>query len=363
MKGKGQILVLRNSIPFKLSLLDPEDVHPVGKALLLKAQFINETGQEISEHPDYPLAFTARVITPKKDEVHLQFLPARKVGDVYYADKAIPIQTSGKYLVKLTVQGGTKFEATSTREVFVHSYPYLDVVQPALLGHYPLSDNFAVELGLKRDEAPTNPQKEFENHPNVLILAQLKKSPYGTESPAIWLNHNSGQNVFHGVIPHPFRKAGQYTVAFKLAGTPRLSDRLRPAMIIEEINFVVQPSAFQEVVRWGRYVLIGLIIAVIVWGAALVVWLVRSPRTLASIQVLQEGDILFDKYLNGGFLMPTSVAQVGGKLWVRARDENSFYVIRGGLFSLCTFGLFARRKLVRRTEEADFDATRRIIVS
>jgi hypothetical protein len=134
-------------------------------------------------------------------------------------------------------------------------------------------------------------------------------------------------------------------------------------VVVEEISFVVQPSAFQEMLRWGRYALIGFVSAVTIWGATLVVWLVRSPRTLANIQVLQEGDVLFDKYLNGGFLMPTSVSQEGGKIWVRARDENSFYVIHGGLFSLCTFGLFARRKLVRRTEEADFDATRRIIVS
>lgn len=83
---------------------------------------LNETGQEISAHPDYPLTFTARAITPKKDGVHLQFLPARNIGDVY--------------------------------EVFGHSYPYLDVVRPGLLRRYPLSDNFAVELGRKRDEAP-----------------------------------------------------------------------------------------------------------------------------------------------------------------------------------------------------------------
>lgn len=363
IKGRGHILVLRNPIPFKLSLLEPEDVHPVGKTLLLQARFINQTGQEISEHPDYPLAFTAKVITPKKAEIHLQFLPARKLGDVYYADTSIPVQTAGKYLVKLTVKGGTKFEATSTREVFVHSYPYLDVIQPAHLSRYPLSDNFPVELRLKRDEAPTHPEKEFENHPNVLMLAQLKQSPYGTESPAIWLNYSRERNVFHGVIPHAFRKAGQYTIAVKLAGTPRVSDRLRPPLIIEEVNFVVQPNALQEMLQWGRYVLIGLVIVVLGWGAALAVWLARSPRTLANIQVLHEGDILFDTYLNGGFLMPTSVSQADGKMWVRARDENSFYVIRGGLLSLCTFGLFARRKLVRRTEEADFDATRRIIVS
>jgi hypothetical protein len=41
-EGKGQILVLRNAIPYKLSLIEPEDVHPVRKALLLQAQFIND---------------------------------------------------------------------------------------------------------------------------------------------------------------------------------------------------------------------------------------------------------------------------------------------------------------------------------
>jgi hypothetical protein len=145
---------------------------------------------------------------------------------VYYADKVIPAQEPGKYVIKLTVKGGSKFETTATREVFVHSYPYLEVLKPAALQSHPLSDYLAVEVTLKRDDASTDPEKEFDNHPNALILAQLKDSPDHTESPTIWLTQEGGKDTFHGVIPYPLRQIGRYSVAFQLAGAPRVNDTL-----------------------------------------------------------------------------------------------------------------------------------------
>jgi uncharacterized protein YegL len=80
LEGKGRIRVHRNPVPFKLRLIEPEDVHPLGKPMLLKAQFAKGGGQAIAAHPDYPLAFTAKAITPKKEEINLQFLMERKIG-------------------------------------------------------------------------------------------------------------------------------------------------------------------------------------------------------------------------------------------------------------------------------------------
>jgi len=103
LEGKGKILVLRNPVPFRLGLLEPQSVHPLGKPMSLKARFIKEDGTEIKEHPNYPLAFTAKVIAPKKEEANVRFLKERKVGDLYDADKSIPAQDAGKYVIKLRV--------------------------------------------------------------------------------------------------------------------------------------------------------------------------------------------------------------------------------------------------------------------
>lgn len=367
LKGRGRVLALRNPIPFKLNLLEPEDVHPLGKSMLLKAQFTHEGGKDIAEHPNYPLAFTARVTTPKAEEIQVQFLKERKLGDVYYADKSISVQEPGKYVLKLTVKGGTKFETTSTHETFVYAFPYLEISRPALLQSYPMSHNFTIAVALKRGAEATDPEKEFETHPNSLILAQLKAAPYATEPPAVWLTQEGKQGVFRGVIPQEFRQTGRYTIAFQLAGTPRVSDRLRPPIVIERVDFFVRPSLWQEIGQWGQYVLIGVVIGGVVWMTSLTAWLSRVPKIMASIDIREEGsDVIFTRYMHGKFLKPTRVpAQAGRPLvvWVRAKDADSLYLTRGGLISFLTFGLFGRRFLLHRNEERDLDATRRVTFS
>jgi hypothetical protein len=367
LKGRGRVLTLRNPIPFKLSLLEPEDVHPVGKPMLLKAQFTQEGGKEIAEHPHYPLAFTARVTTPKSEVIQLQFLKEKKIGDVYYADKSIAAQEPGKYMLKLTVKGGTKFDTTSTHETFAYAYPYLEVSKPAFLQSYPLSHTFTVEALLKRGTEATDPEKEFETHPNSLVLVQLKGSPDATESPAVWLTQAGKQGVLRGVIPHEFRKTGRYAIAFQLAGTPRLGDRLRPPVAIEKVDFFVQPSLWQEIFQWGQYAVIGVVIGGVAWLASFAAWLLRPPKVMANLDIREEGyDVVFTRYMHGRFLKPTRVpAQAGRPLvvWVRARDADRLYITRGGLLSFLSFGLFGRRFLVHRNEERDLDATRRVTFS
>ncbi len=366
LEGKGRILVLRNPVPFRLTLVEPEDVHPLGKPLLLKAQFIKGEGEEIAEHPHYPLAFAAKVITPKKEETNVQFLESRKVGTVYYADKVIPAPEPGKYVIKLTVKGGAKFETTATREVFVHSYPYLEVIRPAALQSHPLSDHVAVEVTLKRDDSPTDPEKEFDNHPNALILAQLKDSPDHIESPTIWLTQEGGKGIFRGAIPYTLRQIGRYSIAFQLAGTPRVSDTLRPPVVIEKVDFLVQPSMSQKAMRWGIYALAAVLIGGVIWGMSFTVWLFRLPTVTANIEVREGDNVVFTKYLNAGYLRPILISgEIGGPLliWLRARDADSLYVTPGGLLSFFTFGVFSRRILVNRNEETDLDTTRRIFFS
>jgi len=101
-----------------------------------------------------------------------------------------------------------------------------------------MSRSFTVAAVLKRGAEVTDPEKEFETHPNGMVLAQLKESPYTTESPAVWLTQEGKQGVFRGVIPHELRKTGRYAIAFQLAGTPRVSDRLRPPVVIERVDFL-----------------------------------------------------------------------------------------------------------------------------
>jgi hypothetical protein len=282
---------------------------------------------------------------------------------VHYADQAIPAQESGRYVIKLTVKGGARFETTSTQEVFVHSFPYLEVTQPAPLQTYPLGEHLAVEVALKRDGTSTDPEKEFENHPNVLILAQLKESPYATESPAIWLNQQEAKSLFRGIVPHELRQTGRYTLALQLAGTPRVSDRLRLAAIVERVDFFVAPSPGQTVERWAISGGSGLGLLASVWGVAWATWLWRAPKAMASLEVREEGAVVFNSYLPRGLLKPTTVRGQTGRplrIWARARDADSLYVVKGGWPSFLTFGLVGRSRLVRRGEERDIDAIWRV---
>lgn len=365
LEGKGRVLVLRNPVPFKLQLLEPEAIHPLGKPMLLKATFTKEAGGEIREDPNYPLAFTAKVITPKGEEVNVQFLRETKISEVHYADKSVPASEPGAYKVKLTVRGGVKYQTTSTREIFVHSFPYLETVKPAPLMTYPLSDAFDLEVVLKRDNAPTDPEKEFEEHPNNLILAQLKASPYPSESPAIWLNRQEGQAIFRGAIPHEFRKPGRYVIAFQLAGTPRIGDRLRPPLLIETVDFMIRRSGWQRFFLGILFFLGSLLMAGVIWGASFGIWLIRLPKTMANIEVREGENTVFTKYLNAGWLKPIKIPGEEGPLtiWIRVKGPDSLYVTKGGLLSFLTFGLLGRRILVNRNEETDLDRTRRIIFS
>jgi hypothetical protein len=213
----------------------------------------------------------------------------------------------------------------------------------------------------------TDPAKEFETHPNGMVLVQLKESPYATESPAVWLTQEVKQGIFRGVIPHEFRKTGRYAIAFQLTGTPRVSDRLRPLVVIERVDFFVRPSRWQEIGQWGRYVLIGVVVGGVVWMASFTTWLLRVPKIMGSIDIREEGyDVVFSRYMHGRFFRPTKVhAQAGRPLivWGRAKDADGLYLTRGGMLSFLTFGLFGRRFLVHRDEERDLDATRRVTFS
>lgn len=314
------------------------------------------------------------MITPKREELNLQFLQERKLGEVYYADRPVPVQAPGPYTIQLTVRGGARFRTTSTHRIFVHSFPYLEPLRPISLGRYPLNDGLGVELVLKRDHAPTDPEREFEEHPNNLILAQLLPSPgsSSTDSPAIWLDRQGNRSTFRGTIRHPFRQAGLYSVAFQLVGTPRIGDRLRPPALIEQVDFWVQPSRGQQLLRGLRILLVATLVAGLIWGTSLALWLARSPKTLAQLEVRRDGEAVFTRYMNAGWLGPMRTpdpgsgpgqAQGGPALtfWVRAQGPDRLCMVRGGTLSLLTFGRFSRRVLAQRNEETDLDADHRVI--
>ncbi|HIE29244.1 TPA: VWA domain-containing protein, partial [Candidatus Poribacteria bacterium] len=156
LAGQGQVVVFRNPIPFKLVLLEPPEVFPLGKKMRLKAKFIKDNGEAIEEIPEYPLAFVAKVIAPDRTEFNLQFLSADKEGDTHFSNREVPIEQAGEYLIRLTVKGGHQFETTSTEKVFVQSFPYVQAMMPQSGQTYARSARgLACTVQLHREGAPT----------------------------------------------------------------------------------------------------------------------------------------------------------------------------------------------------------------
>jgi len=176
LEGTGSVSILRNPIPFRLTLVYPEQYYPVGKTLWIRAQFTKESGEEIKELPDYPLSFTAKITSPDNlnyDE-DVQFLPKNKINKTYYAEKSLKMDKPGEYHIRLKVKGGTRFDTANTQKIFVQSYPYVDFSAPKPLAIYPISKQFKIQGTLRRGTDNSDPKKEFEGYEGGPIFSGNK---------------------------------------------------------------------------------------------------------------------------------------------------------------------------------------------
>lgn len=373
-EGHGSVRILRNPIPFRLRLSHPPAAYPLGKPLLLRAIFTKENGDEVRELPDYPLSFTAKVVSAEEGsfEEDARFLPDRKIGKIYYADSPIKLPKAGRYDVHLRVKGGMRVESSSTERVFVQAFPYLSPVSPGFLSVLPLGKRLDVEIRLEREGKPTNPSTEFLDNPNDLILAQIVSTPLGMRSPAVWLDH-TGSGVYKASIPVD-RIPGDYSLALRIKGQPRIANQLVPAESVETVEFRVSPSSTQrwaasvtKIAAWGGPVLLVWVVFVVFWLTALSgrftgtldlsvggsEWMAGAqdrfryawPKAFTVEERVEQDET--DE--SSGRVKPVSARKRSVKAWLRASAENAVTVHAGGWWSLLTLGAFHQK--CRATKE------------
>ncbi len=351
LAGQGQVVVFRNPIPFKLVLLEPPEVFPMGKKMRLKAKFIKDNGEAIEEIPEYPLAFVAKVIAPDRTESNLQFLPADKGGDTYSGNIEVPIEQAGEYLIRLTVKGGHQFETTSTEKVFVQSFPYVQAMVPQSGQTYARSANgLACTVQLHREGAPTDPEKEFTDNPNTLILAQIINATDGKQSRAVWMDYQSDTQRFNAFIPYQFQKRGDYTVAYQLKGEPRITSQLIPTSTVEMVMFQTKPNWWDKTVP----VLLVLAVLVAIYVIVFILCLSKSARIMASLDVVKltgESETIFlnnQKWFKPrkvtGYTADDSTSYPSLSFWGKGKTEESIRLFVGGWLSLLTCGIVSERK-------------------
>jgi hypothetical protein len=356
--GSGEVKVIRNPIPFKMHLIDPEIIHPIGKPIFLKAVFERKDGKEIEDHPDYPLSFTAKIIFPDKRDENIQFLAKDKVGSVWYADKEVKADSAGEYKIILTVKGGTQFNTTSTWKITARSFPYIAMKIPSNFKTYPLENKMDIALQLVRDGKITNPEKEFEDHPNNLIKAQFVNLLGNGVGKGIWLSYDQSGKFFSGTIPYEM-KEGSYRLAMELIGTPRFQVEGLPAKTMELVNFYIKPTFWQEIISFLLKGLCFIVILLLLWTLAVTVWLMKGKKITATLTLQRLDGTSESIYLaNKKWLKPTWVkgyehdAQRHSsiKLWGKTIDSDAIRLYKGGWASILSLGLLASPLTLKREE-------------
>ncbi len=225
-KGSGSIEVYQNNIPIKISLINPSSYYyPQGKRLPVILSFKRSDGHAVKEDPSNPLKITAKVTSPSKKEWDLEFKPYLK--DWLASDKIVEAKDAGTYEMKFAIKGGTKYEYTQIHRLSVMPLPYLEILEPGSDSPLALGDKLGLSIGLFLAGKPLDPRKYFSDHPNSLVLAQVKESPKG-ESKAFYLSlDEKNQNLFRNVLPFDHSKPGKYLLAVRMIGTPRESEKMK----------------------------------------------------------------------------------------------------------------------------------------
>ena len=284
VQGEGRIEVYRNAIPIKMELISPRKVHPLGKPMNLMASFLRPDGGEVFEIPEYPIGLTAKVIAPDGSENDIKFERGEK-GLCFGTPSIGDINLKGFYRIILTMKGGDVYKSSTERRTEVRSMPYVMVDRPASGSSLKFSHSLPVEASLLLNGESLAPEKEFTDHPDYLMLAQVVQTPDGKSSESIWLAPTSDGQIpgrFHGILPVELKHRGRHVLMARLAGELRSGQE--SFSDYSEVSFSVQPSFWQRV--YGRWPWMALFSGVII--AAFIVYGLQRPKLMGTLYV-QKG--------------------------------------------------------------------------
>lgn len=259
----GRVEVLRNYVPIRLRLISPASVHPAGKPLRLIVEFKRADGKPIFPEPDYPLGFSADLITPKGQRHQILFPLEKGQNGIYEGQPEVEdTMTVGEYSVILKVRGGDKFQYQQLVKFQVQEIPYLLVEEPSPLTPVPPSTTITVRAKLLKAGKPCRPQEAFTNHPDQLVIAQVK-SAEGFKAEAVWvpLSKESGKvGEFIGTVPTPAQKEGTYILIVRLAPEEPKKQKVADATFIRfEMRYPPVP-VWRQPLLWGAFLVLLLVL-------------------------------------------------------------------------------------------------------
>jgi Mg-chelatase subunit ChlD len=348
-EGVGQVKVFRNEVPFRMTLLSPHVLHPLGKPIRLKAEFATDTGDPIRELPEIPLRFTARLVSPEQaEETAVEF--NERIGSIYYGNREAPALKPGNYSITIEIHGGQKFKRPYTEVIEVREFPYFVLERPKLLSRSGFSSALEVTGRLYRKGAITDPVKEFWTNPNSLVLVRMAHSPGGQKSAPIWLNYTPGDQTFRGRLRFKMSREGAYTLVVELRGEPRLPSSYQPSFQVEAIGFYIARD-------WIDYLqtgLMGLGALVVLWLVVVVLWLFARRKYVGALDLKDDAGTVINVN-NRRFVLPPRAVVVTdnegrtkrGKIWLVAHGTDAVKAVWGGWMSVMLFGLFGSRCIRR----------------
>ena len=284
VQGEGRIEVYRNAIPIKMELISPRKVHPLGKPMNLVASFLRPDGRDVSEIPEYPIGLTAKAISPDGSEYDVKLERGAK-GICFGSPSIGDINLKGAYRIILTMKGGDVYKSSTERRVEVKSMPYVMIDKPASGSSLKFSDSLPVEARLLLKGEALTPEKEFTDHPDFLILAQVVQTPGGKSSESIWLAPTSDSQIpgrFLGSLPVDLKQRGRHVLMARLAGELRSGEE--SFSDYGEVSFFVRPSLWQRV--YGKWPWMALFFGIAM--AAFITYRLQRPKLMGTIYV-QKG--------------------------------------------------------------------------
>ena len=252
----GRVTVLRNPIPLHMALVSPKPVHPRGKPLLLVAQFQRTDGKTVQSDPDYPLGLSAEVVTPDHRHIAVKFPMEQGHGGLYTGEPVIQdTMTGGEYRVILKVNGGGKYEDRYPITVQVKDIPYLLVDAPVAGSPVLPGSTVTVQARLMQGGKPLLPQHAFSNHPDQLVMAQVRGEG-GSKANKVYVasvpsGNGSTGNTFSGAVPAPSVTPGQYTLAIALAPEEKSKQSVADETVLPFAAEYPPPPLWHTLLIWG----------------------------------------------------------------------------------------------------------------
>ena len=231
----GKVEVIRNYIPIRLRLFSPRIIHPAGKPLRLIVEFKRTDGKPIVSDPDYPLGLSADLLTPAGQRYQILFPLEKAQNGVYEGEPEIEdTMKIGEYSIVLKVRGGEKFQYQQLVKFQVLEVPYLLVEEPTPLVPVAPATFVSVRAKLLKAGKPCRPQDAFTNHPDQLVIAQIRDAQ-GSKAQAVWLPLSKEEGKvgeFLGAVPVPGGQEGSYTLTVRLAPEEPEKQKVADATVI-----------------------------------------------------------------------------------------------------------------------------------